>query len=64
MKGRDRNRTRGGSADDRYEQRAYKYVALVSEKPHPLRKVPGIRRCYWDSEIGRWVQWRPDWRQY
>lgn len=59
---KERNRTRGGAKDTKQDY-GYKYVALVSESPHPLRKVPGIKRCYWDAAIGRWVQWRPDWKQ-
>jgi hypothetical protein len=61
LKDRVRNRTRVGSKTERRaagnEQiKAYKYVSLVSESPHPLKKVPGIRRCRWESEIGRWVK--------
>jgi len=35
---------------------AYRYVALVSESPHPLRRVPGIKHCCWNGDIGRWVK--------
>jgi hypothetical protein len=61
LKDRARNRTRCGSTAERKDVqreqvRAYKYVAPVYEAPHPMRKVPGIRHCYWNGEIGRWVK--------
>lgn len=29
---------------------------LYHEKPHPLRRVPGVGKVWWDSELGRWVR--------
>lgn len=53
MKGKERNRTRAG-ADEEF--RPYRYVQLVSESPHPMRKVPGIKHVRWWADIGRWVK--------
>lgn len=51
---KNRERTRGGYPEQEY--RTYRYVSLVSESPHPLKRIPGAKHCYWDSYIGRWVK--------
>lgn len=56
MKGKERSRTRSGLEEAHRAQTAYRYVQLVSESPHPLKRVPGIKHCRWWADIGRWVK--------
>ena len=57
MKLRDRSRTRSRERTEAHEEDyVYKYVSLVAEFPHPLKKVPGIKHCRWEASIGRWVK--------